>query len=165
MLQLHQKALAKAPSTHGLLFHAGQRYGAAGLPAACFLAILMQVAAPHSVSFAPIGKGSHNNPPSPERAACGPSMRRTIAVCLPPWPGAKRTRYAISATASPSVSIFSSYSGFGRERLGRGKARGVLAGRRVHVHNQDRLAGALGLRNVDALCHPLPMRFSRPPRP
>jgi hypothetical protein len=47
-LQLHQKALAKAPSTHGLLFHAGQRYGAAGLPAACFLAILMQVAAPHS---------------------------------------------------------------------------------------------------------------------
>src|SRR5580693_9926220 len=52
-------------------------------------------------------------PPSPVPEACGPSMRRRIAVCAPPSKAEKRTRYAISAIASPSVSILSSYSASG----------------------------------------------------
>ena len=52
-------------------------------------------------------------PPSPVPAACAPSTRRSVAVCAPPLEDEKRTRYAISATASPSVSILSSYSASG----------------------------------------------------
>ena len=52
-------------------------------------------------------------PPSPVPAACGPSTRRTVAVCAPFSKVEKRTRYAISAIASPSVSILSSYSASG----------------------------------------------------
>src|ERR1700689_2527037 len=39
-----------------------------------------------------------------------PSTRRTVAVCAPFLSDEKRTRYAISAIASPFVSIFSSYT-------------------------------------------------------
>jgi glucose/arabinose dehydrogenase len=43
-----------------VVFHAGQRYGAARLSAACFLAILMQVAAPPIVSAQMNGCGGEN---------------------------------------------------------------------------------------------------------
>src|ERR1700681_2453520 len=48
-------------------------------------------------------------PLSPVSAACPPSTRRTVAVCGPSAEDEKRTRYATSATASPFVSILSSY--------------------------------------------------------
>src|SRR6266852_3473518 len=48
-------------------------------------------------------------PPPPVPAAWIPSTRRNVAVSLPPSEAEKRTRYAISATAPPSVSILSSY--------------------------------------------------------
>src|SRR5215831_8498441 len=40
-------------------------------------------------------------------------MRRTVAVCDPSAADEKRTRYAMSATASPSVSTLSSYNASG----------------------------------------------------
>src|SRR5229473_6044052 len=52
-------------------------------------------------------------PLSPVSAACAPSTRRTVAVCGPPAEDEKRTRYAMSATASPFVSILSSYNALG----------------------------------------------------
>src|SRR5947209_5829680 len=52
-------------------------------------------------------------PLSPVSAACTPSARRTVAVCGPPAEDEKRTRYAMSATASPFVSILSSYHALG----------------------------------------------------
>jgi len=50
------------------------------------------------------------SPLSPVSAACAPSTRRTAAVCDPSAEDEKRTRYAMSATASPFVSILSSYN-------------------------------------------------------
>jgi len=47
-------------------------------------------------------------PSSPVPAAWPPSTRRNVAVWAPFLSEVKRTRYAISATASPSVSILSS---------------------------------------------------------
>ena len=52
-------------------------------------------------------------PLSPVSAACAPSTRRTVAVCDPSAEDEKRTRYAMSATASPFVSILSSYNASG----------------------------------------------------
>jgi hypothetical protein len=47
-------------------------------------------------------------PPSPLPAASAPSTRRSVAVCDPSWETENRTRYAISATTSPFVSILNS---------------------------------------------------------
>ena len=52
-------------------------------------------------------------PPSSLPAAREPSTRRSVATCVPPSEDEKRSRYAISATASPLVSILSSYSASG----------------------------------------------------
>jgi hypothetical protein len=52
-------------------------------------------------------------PSSPVSAACAPSTRRTVAVCDPSAVEEKRTRYAMSAMASPFVSTFSSYNALG----------------------------------------------------
>ena len=49
-----------------------------------------------------------------------PSARNSVAVWSPPAERETRTLYAISAMASPSVSIMSSYIGVGRKRLGGG---------------------------------------------
>src|SRR5437016_7594552 len=73
---------------------------------------------PASITLAsrPIDTGAPSTisrPRLPVPAACGPSTRRRIAVCAPPSKGEKLNRYAISATASPSVSIFSSYNASG----------------------------------------------------
>src|ERR1700738_938681 len=54
-------------------------------------------------------------PLSPIPAACAPTTRRNVAVCAPLAEDEKRTRYAISATASPSVSILNSYSASGEK--------------------------------------------------
>src|SRR5262249_45916135 len=50
------------------------------------------------------------SPSSPTPAARAPSIRRTVAVCFPSWEDANCTRQPRSATASPSVSTFTSYS-------------------------------------------------------
>jgi len=52
-------------------------------------------------------------PLSPVLAACARFDRRTVAVCDPSAEDEKRTRYAMSATASPFVSILSSYNASG----------------------------------------------------
>src|SRR5580692_7145217 len=73
-------------------------------------------------------------PLSPVSAACAPSTRRTVAVCVPSAEDEKRTRYAMSATASPFVSILSSYNASGANG-----SRVVHHGGRMDIHDQDRL--------------------------
>ena len=46
-------------------------------------------------------------------AACAPSTRHKVAVCDPSADDENRIRYAMSATASPFVSILSSYNASG----------------------------------------------------
>src|SRR5207245_2764889 len=65
---------------------------------------------PASVTFAsrPNETGARSTiilPPSPVPAACGPSTRRTLAVCAPRSKAENRTRYAISATELPNSAL------------------------------------------------------------
>ncbi len=50
------------------------------------------------------------SPPFSSRFACVPTALRTVAYCRPLTTGVNFTRNTISARASASVSIFSSYS-------------------------------------------------------
>jgi hypothetical protein len=67
-----------------------------------------------------------------------PSTRRSVAVCVLSFEDEKRTRYAIAATTSPSVSILSSYTASGAKGS-------VVVGPGGFTPTEDRLASATRL--------------------